>query len=69
MREDRSTIDARVTETFGGIRVVRSFRRGDIDLFEKSNVSLMPADLHKALTEHDLADLVEYLLTLREAKK
>jgi ATP-binding cassette, subfamily B, bacterial len=27
MREDRSTIDGRVTETFGGIRVVRSFRR------------------------------------------
>jgi ATP-binding cassette subfamily B protein/subfamily B ATP-binding cassette protein MsbA len=27
MREDRSAIDARVTETFGGIRVVRSFRR------------------------------------------
>jgi ATP-binding cassette subfamily B protein/subfamily B ATP-binding cassette protein MsbA len=27
MREDRSTIDARVTETFGGIRVVRAFRR------------------------------------------
>jgi ATP-binding cassette subfamily B protein/subfamily B ATP-binding cassette protein MsbA len=27
MREDRSTIDARVTETFGGVRVVRAFRR------------------------------------------
>jgi ATP-binding cassette subfamily B protein/subfamily B ATP-binding cassette protein MsbA len=27
MREDRSTIDARVTESFGGIRVVRAFRR------------------------------------------
>ncbi len=27
IREDRSEIDARVTETFGGIRVVRSFRR------------------------------------------
>jgi ATP-binding cassette subfamily B protein/subfamily B ATP-binding cassette protein MsbA len=27
MREDRSTIDGRVTETFGGIRVVRAFRR------------------------------------------
>jgi ATP-binding cassette subfamily B protein/subfamily B ATP-binding cassette protein MsbA len=27
MREDRTNIDARVTETFGGIRVVRSFRR------------------------------------------
>ncbi|MCC7407524.1 MAG: ABC transporter ATP-binding protein, partial [Phycisphaeraceae bacterium] len=26
-REDRSRIDGRVTETFGGIRVVRSFRR------------------------------------------
>src|SRR5207302_3186680 len=27
IREDSSTIDARVTETFGGIRVVRAFRR------------------------------------------
>lgn len=27
MREDRSLIDGRVAETFGGIRVVRSFRR------------------------------------------
>ncbi len=27
MREDRSTVDGRVTETFGGIRVVRAFRR------------------------------------------
>lgn len=27
IREDRSTIDARVAETFGGIRVVRGFRR------------------------------------------
>jgi ATP-binding cassette subfamily B protein/subfamily B ATP-binding cassette protein MsbA len=27
IREDRTTIDARVTETFGGIRVVRAFRR------------------------------------------
>ena len=27
IREDNATIDARVTETFGGIRVVRAFRR------------------------------------------
>ena len=27
VREDRSVIDSRVTETFGGIRVVRAFRR------------------------------------------
>src|SRR5205814_1721305 len=27
MREDRSEIDGRVTETFGGLRVVRAFRR------------------------------------------
>jgi hypothetical protein len=36
---------------------------------QKSNVSLMPADLHKALTVQDLHDLVEYLLTLKEAPK
>jgi hypothetical protein len=29
----------------------------------------MPADLHKALTDRDLADLVEYLATLKEAQK
>ena len=35
----------------------------------KSPVSLMPADLNKNLTPQDLADVVEYMLTLREAKK
>jgi putative membrane-bound dehydrogenase-like protein len=53
----------------GADALVRVFKRTDIDVLEKSNVSLMPADLHKALTDQDLADLVEYLLTLKEAKK
>jgi putative membrane-bound dehydrogenase-like protein len=53
----------------GADAIVRSFKKGEIDTLEKSPVSLMPADLHKALTTQDLADLVEYLLTLKEARK
>ena len=53
----------------GADALVRTFKRSDLDLFEKSTVSLMPADLHKALSEQDLADLVEYLLTLKEVRK
>jgi putative membrane-bound dehydrogenase-like protein len=49
--------------------IVRTFRRADIDTLARSPISIMPADLHKALTPNDLADLVEYLLTLREARK
>jgi hypothetical protein len=29
----------------------------------------MPADLHKALTAQDLADLLDYMLTLKEPAK
>jgi len=53
----------------GSDAIVRAFKKSEIDKVEKSNVSLMPADLHKLLTAQDLADLVEYLLTLKEAKK
>ncbi len=53
----------------GADAIVRAFKKSEIDKVEKSNVSLMPADLHKLLTAQDLADLVEYLLTLKEAKK
>lgn len=34
MREDRSSVDGRVTETFGGIRVVRAFRRESHERFD-----------------------------------
>ena len=32
----------------------------------KSNVSLMPADLQKALTAKDLVDLLDYLSSLKK---
>jgi putative heme-binding domain-containing protein len=51
----------------GADSILRTFKRGDIETMQKSPVSLMPADLHKALTAQDLADLLDYLLTLKEA--
>ena len=48
--------------------IVRTFKRAEIESMTKSPISLMPADLAKALTTQELADVVEYLLTLREAK-
>jgi putative membrane-bound dehydrogenase-like protein len=49
--------------------LVRTFKATDVESVTRSPVSLMPADLHKALSTQDLADLVEYMLTLREARK
>jgi putative heme-binding domain-containing protein len=49
--------------------IVHTFKRTEVDSMTRSPVSIMPADLHQALTPQDLADLVEYLLTLREARK
>lgn len=56
MREDRSTIDARVTETFGGIRVVRSFRR---EPREESNYAV---GHHTVIRKSILAQWLEILL-------
>jgi putative membrane-bound dehydrogenase-like protein len=53
----------------GADSILRTIKRGDIDTIEKSPISLMPADLHKALTAQDLADLLDYLLTLKEVAK
>ena len=36
---------------------------------KKDDVSIMPADLHKLLTEEELVNLVEYMTTLKERKK
>jgi putative heme-binding domain-containing protein len=52
----------------GADGILRTLKRADIEQIRRSSVSLMPADLHQALTTQDLADLVEYLLTLREAR-
>jgi ATP-binding cassette subfamily B protein len=56
MREDRSTIDARVTETFGGIRVVRAFRR---EPREEANYAV---GHHTVIRKSILAQWLEILL-------
>jgi putative heme-binding domain-containing protein len=53
----------------GADAILRTLKRGDIEAMRRSPNSLMPADLHKALTVQDLADLVDYLQTLREANR
>ena len=46
--------------------IVRKLPRDDVEEFKKSNISLMPADLQKALTAQNLVDVVEYLTTLKK---
>jgi len=53
----------------GADAIVKTFKRSDIDTLEQSAISLMPADLHRSLTVQGIADVVEYMLTLREAAK
>jgi putative membrane-bound dehydrogenase-like protein len=52
----------------GADAIVRTFKRAEIDSMTKSPVSLMPADLASSLTVRDLTDVVEYLLTLCQAR-
>jgi putative membrane-bound dehydrogenase-like protein len=49
--------------------IVRTFKTSEVESVTRSPISLMPADLHQAMTTQELVDVVEYLLTLREAKK
>jgi len=53
----------------GADAIVRTFKRSEIESLQKVPVSLMPADLQKLLTAEDLADVVEYMLTLKQAQK
>jgi putative membrane-bound dehydrogenase-like protein len=49
--------------------LLRTYKVADVESIARSPVSIMPADLHKALSTQDLADLVEYMQTLRELRK
>jgi putative membrane-bound dehydrogenase-like protein len=49
--------------------IMRTFKIADVDTITRSPISLMPADLHQAISTQELVDVVEYLLTLREARK
>ncbi len=48
--------------------IVRTFKLADVESATRSPISLMPADLHQLMRTQELVDVVEYLLTLREAK-
>ena len=53
----------------GADAIVRTFKTAEVESVVRSPISLMPADLHQGMTTPELVDLVEYLLTLREARK
>ncbi len=46
--------------------IVRKISREEITAMKKQAISLMPADLQKALTAKNLIDVVEYLTTLKK---
>jgi len=46
--------------------IVKKFPLAEVSEYKKSTVSLMPADLQKALTAQNLVDVVEYLTTLKK---
>ncbi|MBU0637487.1 MAG: ABC transporter ATP-binding protein/permease [Planctomycetes bacterium] len=56
LRRDRATIDGRVVETFGGIRVVRAFGR------EAAEAKRYGHDHHLAMRKRLLALLLEYII-------
>ncbi len=49
--------------------VTLTFKRSEIERMAKSNLSMMPADLQKVMSAQELVDVVEYLGTLKQAKK
>lgn len=49
--------------------IVRTFKSSDVETIARSPLSIMPADLHQVMSTQELADVVEYMQTLREARK
>ena len=49
--------------------IVREFPKSEIESITKQPISLMPADLHKNLTQQELLNLIEYMTTLKAVKK
>jgi putative membrane-bound dehydrogenase-like protein len=48
--------------------ITRTHRASDVETIKEQSVSLMPADLQKAMTADDLINVVEYLTTLKPAQ-
>ena len=53
----------------GADAIARTFKMSDVEFMKKQTVSLMPADLAKTMTAKELVNVVEYMLTLKKAKK
>ena len=47
----------------------QTFQAADIDEKVRQKVSIMPDNLHEKLTDRELVDLIEYLVSLKKAKK
>jgi putative membrane-bound dehydrogenase-like protein len=50
----------------GDDALIRSFPKSDVEELIKQKISLMPADLQKTMTTQELADVVEYMQTLKK---
>ncbi|MBL4883859.1 MAG: c-type cytochrome, partial [Planctomycetaceae bacterium] len=48
--------------------IVKTIATDDLEDLVKQEISLMPADLQKVMTEKELVDVVEYLTTLKKKK-
>jgi len=53
----------------GNDAIVRTFPLKDIDERIKQKIWLMPADFAKLISTEEMADVVEYLTTLKKARK
>ena len=50
----------------GDDAIVRTFAKADVEELVKQKISLMPADLQKTMTSQELADVVEYMQSLKK---
>ena len=50
----------------GADAIARTYKKSEIEEMKKQEISLMPADLARQITLEELADLVEYLTTLKK---
>jgi putative heme-binding domain-containing protein len=60
-----SNTDAEVSIK-GDDALVRAIPKSDVEELVKQKISLMPADLQKTMTTQELADVVDYMQTLKK---
>ena len=50
----------------GDDALVRTFKKSDVEELVKQKISMMPAALQKTMTTQELADVVEYMQSLKK---